>query len=72
MVLFVSGMPGDPLGKPKVVVAIQQKVLGEHSQEMCTAHVQELEKNGCCRKGSKRHRLKGMGERKGLLLTKKS
>jgi len=44
-------MPGAPLAKLKAVVAIQQKALGEYSQEMCTAHVQELDKKGLLPKG---------------------
>jgi hypothetical protein len=50
-VLFVRGMPRDLLAKLKAVAALQQKTLGEYIQEMCEAHVQELEKKGLLPKG---------------------
>ncbi len=50
-VLFVRGIPRDLLAKLKGVAALQQKTLGEHIQEMCEAHVQELEKKGILPKG---------------------
>jgi hypothetical protein len=45
-VLFVRGMPRELLAKLKAAAALQQKTLGEYIQEMCNAHVQELEKKG--------------------------
>ncbi len=50
-VLFVRGMPRDLLAKLKAVAALQQKTLGEYIQEMCEAHVQELERKGMLPKG---------------------
>jgi hypothetical protein len=50
-VLFVRGVPRDLLAKLKAAAALQQKTLGEYIQEMCNAHVQELEKKGLLPKG---------------------
>ena len=50
-VLFVRGMPRDLLAKLKAAAALHQKTLGEYIQEMCVAHVQELEKKGLLPKG---------------------
>ena len=50
-ILFVRGMPRDLLAKLKGAAALQQKTLGEYIQEMCEAHVQELEKKGLLPKG---------------------
>lgn len=50
-VLFVRGMPRDLLAKLKGAAALQQKTLGEYIQEMCEAHVQELERKGILPKG---------------------
>ena len=50
-VLFVRGMPRDLLAKLKGAAALQQKTLGEYIQEMCEAHVQELERKGLLPKG---------------------
>ncbi len=50
-VLFVRGMSRDLLAKLKAVAALQQKTLGEYIQEMCEAHVQELERKGILPKG---------------------
>ncbi len=50
-VLFVRGMPRDLIAKLKAVAALQQKTLGEYIQEMCEAHVQELERKGILPKG---------------------
>ena len=45
-VLFVRGMPRNLLAKLKAAAALQQKTLGEYIQEMCEAHVLELERKG--------------------------
>lgn len=50
-VLFVRGMPRELLAKLKAAAALQQKTLGEYIQEMCEAHVQELERKGLLPKG---------------------
>ena len=50
-ILFVRGMPRDLLAKLKGAAALQQKTLGEYIQEMCEAHMQELEKKGLLPKG---------------------
>ena len=50
-ILFVRGMPRDLLAKLKGAAALQQKTLGEYIQEMCEAHVQELEKKRLLPKG---------------------
>ena len=50
-VLFVRGMPRDLLAKLKGAAALQQMTLGAYIQEMCEAHVQELEKKGLLPKG---------------------
>jgi hypothetical protein len=50
-ILFVRGMPRDLLAKLKGAAALQQKTLGEYIQQMCEAHVQELEKKGLLPKG---------------------
>jgi hypothetical protein len=50
-VLFVRGVPRDLLAKLKGAAALQRKTLGEYIQEMCEAHVQELERKGILPKG---------------------
>jgi hypothetical protein len=50
-VLFVRGMPRDLLAKLKAAAALQQQTLGEYIQEMCEAHVQDLERKGLLPKG---------------------
>jgi len=50
-VLFVRGISRDLLAKLKAAAALHQKTLGEYIQEMCNAHVQELEKKGLLPKG---------------------
>jgi hypothetical protein len=52
-VLFVRGMLRDLLAKLKAAAALQQKTLGEYIQEMCTDHVQELEKKGVAAEGER-------------------
>lgn len=49
-VLFVRGMPRDPLANLKAA-AFQQKTLGGYIQEMCVERVQELERKGILPKG---------------------
>lgn len=50
-VLFVRGMPRDLLAKLKAAASLARKTLGQYIQEMCTEHVQELERKGTLPKG---------------------
>jgi hypothetical protein len=45
-VLFVRGMPREILNKLKGAAALQGKTLAEYIQQMCQAHIEELEKKG--------------------------
>ena len=45
-VLFVRGMPRELLNKLKGAAALQGKTLAEYIQQMCQAHIEELEKKG--------------------------
>jgi hypothetical protein len=45
-VLFVRGMPRELLNKLKGAAALQGKTLAEYVQQMCQAHIEELEKKG--------------------------
>jgi predicted DNA-binding protein len=45
-VLFIRGMPRDLLNKLKGAAALQGMTLTQYIQEMCEAHVQELELKG--------------------------
>lgn len=45
-VLFVRGMPRDLLNKLKGAAALQGKTLAEYVQQMCQAHIEELERKG--------------------------
>jgi len=45
-VLFVRNMPRELLNKLKGAAALQGKTLAEYVQQMCQAHIEELEKKG--------------------------
>ena len=45
-VLFVRGMPRELLYKLKGAAALQGRTLGQYIQELCAAHVQELQLKG--------------------------
>lgn len=45
-VLFVRGMPRELLNKLKAAAALQGKTLAEYTQQMCQAHIEELERKG--------------------------
>ena len=45
-VLFVRGFPRELLSKLKAAAALDGQTLAQYVQEMCQAHVTELEKKG--------------------------
>lgn len=45
-VLFVRGMPRELLNKLKGAAALKGVTLAEYIQQMCKAHIEELEKKG--------------------------
>lgn len=45
-VLFVRGVPRELLNKLKGAAALQGKTLAEYVQQMCQAHIEELERKG--------------------------
>jgi hypothetical protein len=50
-VLFVRGMPRDLLNRLKAAASLQGKTLAAYIQELCEAHVAELERRGMLPKG---------------------
>lgn len=50
-VLFVRQFPRDLLAKLKAAAALDGKTLAQYVQEMCQAHVDELERKGQLPKG---------------------
>lgn len=45
-VLFVRGVPRELLNRLKGAAALQGKTLADYIQQMCQAHIDELEKKG--------------------------